>query len=65
MQALARMEFLSELKGITLKPCEHCFASKQLRVAFHTRLLHHAVNVLGIVHIDVCSMTKKSEHYNL
>jgi ABC-type transport system involved in cytochrome c biogenesis ATPase subunit len=40
MQALARMEFLPELKGITLKPCEHCFAGKQHRVAFRTRQLH-------------------------
>jgi hypothetical protein len=28
MQAFARMEFLPELKGIILKPCEYCFASK-------------------------------------
>jgi ABC-type transport system involved in cytochrome c biogenesis ATPase subunit len=34
MQALAQMEFLPELKGITLKPCEYCFAGKQHRVAF-------------------------------
>ena len=36
MHALARMDYLPELKGITLKPCEHCFASKQHRVAFCT-----------------------------
>jgi hypothetical protein len=60
MQALARMEFLHELKGITLKPCEHCFAGKQHRVAFRTRLPHRAENVLDIVHTDVCSMTEKS-----
>jgi hypothetical protein len=60
MQAPARMEFLPELKGITLKPYKHCFAGKQHRVAFRTRLPHHAENVLDIVHIDVCSMTEKS-----
>jgi hypothetical protein len=60
MQALARMVFLPELKGITLKPCEHCFAGKQHRVAFRTWPPHHAENVLNIVHTDVCSMTEKS-----
>ena len=28
MQALARKDYLPELKGITLKPCEHCFVGK-------------------------------------
>jgi hypothetical protein len=60
MQALARMDYLPELKGITLKPCEHCFAGKQHRVAFRTRPSHLAENVLDIVHTDVCSMTEKS-----
>jgi hypothetical protein len=60
MQALARMEFLLELKGITLKPCEHCFARKQHRVSFPTCPLHRAENVLDIVHTYVCSMTEKS-----
>jgi hypothetical protein len=60
MRALARMEFLPELKGIILKPCEHCFASKQHRVAFRTRPLHRGENFLDIVHTDVCSMTEKS-----
>jgi ABC-type transport system involved in cytochrome c biogenesis ATPase subunit len=59
MQALAHM-FLLELKGITLKPCEYCFAGKQHRVAFRTRPSHHAENVLDIVHTDICSMTEKS-----
>jgi hypothetical protein len=59
MQALARMEFLPELKGVTLKPYEHCFAGKQHRVAFRTCLPHRAENVLDIVHTDVCSMTEK------
>jgi hypothetical protein len=60
MQALARMEFLPELKCITLKPCEHCFAVKQHRLAFHTRPPHRVENVLHIVHTDVFSMTEKS-----
>jgi hypothetical protein len=60
MQALARIEFLPKLKSITLKPCEHCFAGKQHRVAFHTRPPHRAENVLDIVYTDVCSMTEKS-----
>ena len=60
MQALARMELLPELKGITLKPYENCFAGKQHRVAFCTLPPHHAENVLDIVHTDVCSMTEKS-----
>jgi hypothetical protein len=60
MQDLAHMEFLPELNGITLKPCEHCFAGKQHRVAFCTRLPHRAENVLDTVHTDVCSMTEKS-----
>jgi hypothetical protein len=59
MQDLARMEFLLELKGITLKPCEHYFARKQHMVAFRTRLPDYAENVLDIVHTDVCLMTKK------
>jgi hypothetical protein len=59
MQDLDRIEFLPELKGITLKPCEHCFVGKQHRVAFHTRPPHRAENVLVIVHTDVCSMTEK------
>jgi hypothetical protein len=60
MQALAHMEFLLELKGITLKPYEHYFAGKQHSVAFRTRTPHHAENVLDIVHTDVFSMTGKS-----
>jgi hypothetical protein len=60
MQALAHMDFLPELKGITLKPCEDCFAGKQHRVAFRTCPPHRAENVLDIVHTDVCSMTEQS-----
>jgi hypothetical protein len=60
MQALAWIEFLPELKSITFKPCEHCFAGKQHRVAFHTCPPHRAENVLDIVHTDVGSMTEKS-----
>lgn len=60
MHALARMEYLPELKGISLKPCAHCFARKQHRAAFRTLPPHRAENVLDIVHTDVCSMTEKS-----
>ena len=60
MHALSRMEYLPELKGISLKPCAHCFASKQHRVAFRTLPPHRAENVLDVVHTDVCSMTRKS-----
>ena len=60
MHALARMECLSEFKGISLKPCAHCFAGKQHRVAFRTLPPHRAENVLDIVHTNVCSMTEKS-----
>ena len=60
MHALAHMEFSLELKSITMKPCEYCFARKQHRVAFRTRLPRRAKNFLDIVHNDVCSMTKKS-----
>jgi hypothetical protein len=31
MHDLARMEFLPELNGVSLKPYEHCFTSKQHR----------------------------------
>ena len=54
------MDYLPDLKGITLKPCEHWFAGKQYRVAFRTRLPRRAENVLDIMHTDVCSMTDKS-----
>jgi hypothetical protein len=60
MLALARMEFLLEWKGITFKPCKHCFVGKQHMVAFRTCPPHRAENLLDIVHTDVCSMTKKS-----
>jgi hypothetical protein len=60
MHALARMEYIPELKGTSLKPCAHCFAGKQHRIAFRTLPPHHAENVLDIVHTDVCSMTEKS-----
>ena len=53
MHALARMDYLPELKGITLKPCEHCFAGKEHRVAFRTHPPRRAENVLDIVHTDV------------
>ena len=54
------MDYLPELKGITLKPCEHCFAVKEHRVAFRTHPPRRAENVLDRVHTDVFSMTEKS-----
>ena len=50
MHALARKDYLPELKGITLKPCEHCFAGKQHRVAFL-----HARRIARIMFLTLCT----------
>jgi len=60
MHSLARMDYLPDLKGISLKPFSHCFAGKQQRAAFRTLPSHCVENVLDIVHTNVCSMTKNS-----
>ena len=60
MHALARMDYLPELKCISLKSCACRFAGKQHRVSFRKLPPHRAENVLDIVHTDVCSMTEKS-----
>jgi hypothetical protein len=67
MQALARMEFLflPELKGITLKPYEHCFAGKQHRVAFRTCPPHHAESFLDIVHTGCLFHDRKIPRWSI
>src|SRR5436189_2711961 len=60
MQILARKQLLPEVKGTVLKPCEHCLAGKQHRVAFKRSSAHRTNNVLDLVYSDVCGPMKVS-----
>ena len=55
LQVLARKKLLP-VKGTSILPCTHCLFGKQSRVAFHRFPSHRKLDILDLVHTDVCIM---------
>ena len=55
LQVLARKKLLL-VKGTSILPCTHCLFGKQSRVAFHRFASHRKLDILDLVHTDVCIM---------
>ncbi|KAK9001249.1 hypothetical protein V6N11_083037 [Hibiscus sabdariffa] len=54
LNCLAKKNQLSRLKNATLKNCAHCLAGKQRRVSFSSSPPHRKLELLELVHSDVC-----------
>ena len=55
LQVLARKKLLP-VKGTSLLTCTHCMSGKQSRVAFHRFPSCRKLDILDLVHTDVCTM---------
>ena len=60
LQALARKQFLPNLHGMPLKTCDHYLVGKPHRVAFHTYTSSRRLNVIDLIHTDVCTMQTRT-----
>lgn len=60
MIELVKKDLLKEMKNVHLNKWSDCLAGKQHRVAFKSLPLHKKLEVLDLVHSDVCKMTTKS-----
>ena len=54
LDILVRKNMLSGVKGMSLQPCEHCLAGKQVRASFKSSPPHRSSHILDLVHSDVC-----------
>ena len=43
-----------------LKTCDHCLVGKAHRVSFHTYPPSRRLNVIDLIHIDVCTMQTRT-----
>ena len=43
-----------------LKTCDHCLVGKAHRVGFHTYPLSRRLNVIYLIHTDVCTMKTRT-----
>ena len=56
-----RKKFVPQLQDMTpLKTCDHCLVGKTHRVAFHTHPPTRRLNVLDLIHADVCIMQTRT-----
>ena len=55
LQVLARKKLLL-VKGTSLLPYTHCLSGRQSRVAFRRFPSHAKLDILDLVHVDVCTM---------
>lgn len=60
MIELVKKDLLKEMKNVHLNKWSDCLAGKQHIVAFKSLPLHKKLEVLDLVHSDVCKMTTKS-----
>lgn len=60
LQILAKKELLPNTKGVSLKTCVDCLAGKQHRVAFHRTPISRKINILDLIHSDVCMMDSRT-----
>ena len=51
-------QFLPNLHGMPLKTGDPCLVGKAHRVAFHTYPPSRRLNVIDLIHTDVCTMQK-------
>ena len=55
LQVLAIKKLLP-VKGMSILPCTHCLSGKQSRVAFRRFPSHRKLDILDLVHTNVCTM---------
>ena len=60
LQTLDRKLFLPNLQSMPLKTCDHCLVGKAHRVAFHTYPPSRRLNVIDLIHTDVCTMQTRT-----
>ena len=60
LQTLVKKQFLPNLQGMPLKTCDHCLVGKTHRVVFYTYPPSRRLNVIDLIHTDVCTMQTRN-----
>ena len=60
LQTLAKKQLLPNLQGILLKTCDHCLFGKEHKVAFHTNPPSRKLNVIDLIHTNVCTIQTRT-----
>nr|KYP47171.1 Retrovirus-related Pol polyprotein from transposon TNT 1-94 [Cajanus cajan] len=58
LNCLAKKDVLFGLKSVELEKCSHCMAGKQIRVSFKKHPPSRKLELLELVHSDVCGPLK-------
>jgi len=58
MNCLAEKNLLPGLEEAKLEKCVHCLARKQHRVSFKSHLPSRKLEILKLVHLDLCGSIK-------